>query len=61
MPRRGKSTFLGFAPPDDPIYTGGPDLVEWLENLSEKDRQRLIDHLMDACSAEEKWKQGRLH
>jgi hypothetical protein len=39
---------------------GGVTVEEWLENVSEKDRQRLIDHLMDAYSAEEKRKQGRL-
>ena len=37
------SVYLGSLPPDDPIYTGGPDLWQWLENLSENDRQRLID------------------
>jgi hypothetical protein len=33
-----KSKYHGSLPPDDAIYTGGPDLVEWLENLSEDDQ-----------------------
>jgi hypothetical protein len=36
-----KSKYHGSLPPDDAIYTGGPDLVEWRENLSEDDQQRL--------------------
>jgi hypothetical protein len=34
----------------------GVTIEERLENLSDKGRQRLIDHLMHACSAEEKRK-----
>jgi hypothetical protein len=38
----------------------GVTIEEWLENLSEKGRQRLIDYLMDADTGERLRKEGRL-